>query len=639
MKTLSNSYKGESKLSKYVSVSKSSYSTTTTPPLEETLFMFSNICIMNNDYLIEGKLELCSIEGIVTLKYIPTLNLQTNSTMNLGEFEYILKVEHIESIEVLNTKIINSTTNKRFYQLHFKTQTHVFLIYPNFLFPTTSTIDILIEQINMNGFKCILSHPIKKDVFPIIYQVKKQILDSEHSQVHTPVPIYPKHKENESIMTNDIDKVYKSLSLPLAIRHRSKSVSLNVNSKLNLQKSLEENPKRKSLKLTKEEVVKEELNGFSFEWSTLAVGEEIINPFTNDEIIRSNTFYSGLKENVRGFGWKKCLGGSYEELYFPSLIIVDYLNVINLEWWKRIKDNILKDIPRTEIDGIYFKRESQEFYKVKRILEAYCGSHSNIGFKQGMTDILAVILKVVDDEKQQFSLFCNIMEFISPFCDNNMESILTGFGYIIQTLDNELYNVIMNKCNGFVFVYQWLILLFKREFSLSNIFRIWDSIFAYPSRKFHLFIGASILLDHSQKIKSSEFRFDELLIYLQSLQGLLKTDIIYKADCNYKTFMEIASISVKRIVFGSDTLLLKNTKKGLSPTISQPASPKLYHVDNVNSDVINQIKIKIGTEPFIHPLPQNPTQSQLQLHLIEICDHDNWCRKLNYELNISHLNK
>ncbi|GAB1226911.1 hypothetical protein ENUP19_0309G0008, partial [Entamoeba nuttalli] len=91
MKTLSNSYKGESKLSKYVSVSKSSYSTTTTPPLEETLFMFSNICIMNNDYLIEGKLELCSIEGIVTLKYIPTLNLQTNSTMNLGEFEYILK--------------------------------------------------------------------------------------------------------------------------------------------------------------------------------------------------------------------------------------------------------------------------------------------------------------------------------------------------------------------------------------------------------------------------------------------------------------------------------------------------------------------------------------------------------------------
>ncbi|EDR22990.1 hypothetical protein EDI_168880, partial [Entamoeba dispar SAW760] len=173
MKTLSNSYKGESKLSKIIF--KNSYSTTTTPPLEKTLFMFSNICIMNNDYLIEGKLELCSIDGIITLKYIPTLNLQTNSTENLGEFEYILKVEHIELIEILNTKIINSTTNKRFYQIHFKTQTHVFLIYPNFLFPTTATIDILIEQINMNGFKCILNHPIKKDIFPISYQVKQQI--------------------------------------------------------------------------------------------------------------------------------------------------------------------------------------------------------------------------------------------------------------------------------------------------------------------------------------------------------------------------------------------------------------------------------------------------------------------------------
>ncbi|EDR23577.1 hypothetical protein EDI_198030 [Entamoeba dispar SAW760] len=636
MKTLSNSYKGESKLSKIIF--KNSYSTTTTPPLEKTLFMFSNICIMNNDYLIEGKLELCSIDGIITLKYIPTLNLQTNSTENLGEFEYILKVEHIELIEILNTKIINSTTNKRFYQIHFKTQTHVFLIYPNFLFPTTATIDILIEQINMNGFKCILNHPIKKDIFPISYQVKQQIFDNENSQIDKHIPISQKHKENETILTNGIDKVYKSLSLPSTIRHRSKSVCLNINLKLNSQKNIEEKPKRKSLKLTKENIINEELNSFYFEWNKLTVGEEIINPFTNDEIIRLNTFYSGLKENVRGFGWKKCLGGSYEELYVPSLIIVEYLNIINLEWWKKIKDNILKDIPRTEIDGIYFKRESQDYYKIKRILEAYCGSHSNIGFKQGMTDILAVILKVVDDEKEQFSLFCNIMEFISPFCDNTMENILTGFGYIIQILDNELYNVIMNKCNGFVFVYQWLILLFKREFSLSNIFRIWDSIFAYPSRKFHLFIGASILLDHSQKIKSSEFKFDELLIYLQSLQGFLKTDIIYKADYNYKTFMEIASISVKRIVFGSDTILLKNTKKDLSPIISQPASPKLYLLDDIDSNIINQIKNKIGVEPIIHPLPQNPTQSQLQLHLLEVCDHDNWYRKLKYELNISHLN-
>jgi hypothetical protein len=55
-----------------------------------------------------------------------------------------------------------------------------------------------------------------------------------------------------------------------------------------------------------------------------------------------------------------------------------------------------------------------------------------------MTDILAVILTVTNNEIEQYSLFCNIIEFIKPFCENQSETILSSFGYIIQTLDNEL---------------------------------------------------------------------------------------------------------------------------------------------------------------------------------------------------------
>ena len=364
-----------------------------------------------------------------------------------------------------------------------------------------------------------------------------------------------------------------------------------------------------------------------FDWSENAVGREIINPYMPMEILRSNTFYAGLKNEVRAIGWKRCLGGDYTHLYFKALLIVDYFNKIGIEWWKKMKESILKDIPRTELDGNYFQPDSIEFIRLQRILEAYCAIHCDVGFKQGMTDLLAVILTVVDDEIEQFSLFCNVIEFIKPFCENQAESLLTAFGYIIQTLDSDLYDIIMEKCNGFLFIYQWLVLLFKREFNLENILRIWDAIFAYPSRRFQLFIASAILLDHAEKIKQSDFRFDSLLIYLQDLNGMLTVDIIYEADLIYQTFVSSASIPVQRLVFGGESMMKKAIDRTQSPTISQPPSPKSDDTKDMDYETKLEIIEEIGEEPIISPLPNNPTDDDLEWHLISVADHDNWCRK------------
>ena len=140
-------------------------------------------------------------------------------------------------------------------------------------------------------------------------------------------------------------------------------------------------------------------------------------------------------------------------------------------------------------------------------------------------------------------------------------------------------------------------------------------------------IAAAILLDHAEKIKQSDFRFDSLLIYLQDLNGMLTIDIIYEADLIYQTFISTANIPVQRLVFGGESMLKKAVDRTQSPTISQPPSPKSYDIQDIDYETRLEIIQQIGDEPIVLPLPDNPSEEDIEWHLIAIAEHDNWCRK------------
>ncbi|ELP90655.1 hypothetical protein EIN_023440 [Entamoeba invadens IP1] len=362
------------------------------------------------------------------------------------------------------------------------------------------------------------------------------------------------------------------------------------------------------------------------------VGEDTINKYASEATIRSELFYSGAKSEVRLFAWEVCLGTDYSNLYFPSLILVDYLNVVNADDWEKLKNDITLDIPRTEIDNTFVKKWSKEGRLMKKIIEAYCASHRTVGFKQGCTDIFIMLYQITKDETKLFSLFCNVMEFINPFCTNKTEDVLTSFSTIIEVLDKGLYDAIVKNCGGFTFIYQWLLLLFKREFDSKTVFRIWDSIFAFPSRRFHLFIASTILIMNAKSAKMMT-SFEQILCFFNTKMKEINSTIIYHADLIYRTFISSCKEPAKlKKVFGDQEMIDKNLERGISPVISQPQSPKLHSCNEVDKNVRDDIIKLIGEEPEVHPIRPNANEEEIEFHLIEVCEHDNWCRKMKYYL-------
>ncbi len=62
------------------------------------------------------------------------------------------------------------------------------------------------------------------------------------------------------------------------------------------------------------------------------------------------------------------------------------------------------------------------------------------------------------------------------------------------------------------FSFRWLLVLFKREFSFSNIMRLWEVLWTdLPCKNFHLLICVAILDGETDRIIESKFGFTEIL--------------------------------------------------------------------------------------------------------------------------------
>jgi len=75
------------------------------------------------------------------------------------------------------------------------------------------------------------------------------------------------------------------------------------------------------------------------------------------------------------------------------------------------------------------------------------------------------------------------------------------------------------------FCFRWLLIMFKREFSLPEIMLLWEVIWACPfTPKFHLFFSIAILEQIRDDILSQNMMFDDLLKYINELSLKLNMD-------------------------------------------------------------------------------------------------------------------
>ncbi len=150
----------------------------------------------------------------------------------------------------------------------------------------------------------------------------------------------------------------------------------------------------------------------------------------------------------------------------------------------------------------------------------------NLGYVQGMSDLLAPIYAVMQDDAIAFWAFVGFMRRMSRNFvrdQSGMRAQLTTLDQLVQLLDPKLYLHLQSaESTNFFFFFRMLLVWYKREFEWVDILRLWEGLWTdYLSSQFHLFIAVAILEKHRDVIMSHLKHFDEVLKYVNELSGTI----------------------------------------------------------------------------------------------------------------------
>uniref|UniRef100_A0A672ZHI7 Small G protein signaling modulator 1b n=1 Tax=Sphaeramia orbicularis TaxID=375764 RepID=A0A672ZHI7_9TELE len=153
-----------------------------------------------------------------------------------------------------------------------------------------------------------------------------------------------------------------------------------------------------------------------------------------------------------------------------------------------------------------------------------CGLHLDTGYVQGMCDLLAPLLVILDDEVMAFSCFTELMKRMNQNFPHGgaMDSHFANMRSLIQILDSELFELMQQ--NGdythFYFCYRWFLLDFKREMVYDDVFSVWETIWAAKynsSEHFVLFIALALVEMYRDIILENNMDFTDIIKFFNEM--------------------------------------------------------------------------------------------------------------------------
>jgi hypothetical protein len=169
-------------------------------------------------------------------------------------------------------------------------------------------------------------------------------------------------------------------------------------------------------------------------------------------------------------------------------------------------------------------------------------SPQNLGYVQGMSDLLSPLYAVFQDDALAFTAFCHFMSRMSRnFARSQlgMRAQLNTLDQLVQLLDPKLYMHLQSAdSTNFFFFFRMLLVWYKREFEWSDTLRLWESLWTdFYSSQFHLFIAVAILEKHRDVIMDHLKHFDEVLKYINELSGTMNLqEMLVRAEALFKRF-------------------------------------------------------------------------------------------------------
>ncbi|CAK7233576.1 GTPase activating protein [Sporothrix curviconia] len=231
------------------------------------------------------------------------------------------------------------------------------------------------------------------------------------------------------------------------------------------------------------------------------------------------------------------------------------------EWWREQRGRIEKDVHRTDRNVLIFAGENiphpdpdspfadvgtnVHMEQLKDLLLTYNEYNRELGYVQGMSDLLAPIYAVVQDDALAFWAFVHFMErmernFLRD--QSGMRAQLLALDHLVQFMDPKLYEHLRKAdSTNFFFFFRMLLVWYKREFEWLDVLRLWEGLWTdYLSSSFHLFVALAILEKHRDVIMMHLEHFDEVLKYVNELSGTMDLEsTLVRAEALFRRFQRL----------------------------------------------------------------------------------------------------
>lgn len=192
--------------------------------------------------------------------------------------------------------------------------------------------------------------------------------------------------------------------------------------------------------------------------------------------------------------------------------------------------------------------ENPHLFAMREILLTFNEYNVNLGYVQGMTDLLSPIYVILQDEVLSFWAFAGFMErmernFVRD--QSGMKHQMDVLNGLLQFMLPDLYKH-LEKCEStdLFFFFRMLLVWYKREFDWNDVLTLWEVLFTdYYSSQFHLFFALSVLSDNKRIIMQNLRRFDEVLKYMNELSGKMKlNDLLTRSELLFLRFKRMIAL-------------------------------------------------------------------------------------------------
>ncbi|EDW87104.1 uncharacterized protein LOC6526270 isoform X1 [Drosophila yakuba] len=193
--------------------------------------------------------------------------------------------------------------------------------------------------------------------------------------------------------------------------------------------------------------------------------------------------------------------------------------------YRERKCQIEKDVKRTDRSLQFFAGEDNpNLTLLQGVLMTYVMYNFDLGYVQGMSDLLAPILEIQVNEVDAFWCFVGFMELVFTNFDIDQAGMKTQFAQIrrlIEFANAPLFNYMRSHdSDNMYFCFRWLLVWYKRELNNEDVLKLWECLWTrLPCPNFHLLFSVAILDQETRVIIESQYEFTEILKHVNELSG------------------------------------------------------------------------------------------------------------------------